>query len=222
MFTCSARDYVRIKGKETPPVISRLLLNRESPGQVKGDGEPSCFTKVEDTSIPALQQWCHKLTISSRSRAARNFLSHLTTFAKSIRVFLQGIGDVTEADRAAMKEKWESSIANMADIPDLDALVDDYYAREYDSSDDEMDFNFGFQAPLYSMRQTKMGPDGEPAGVMPRLMKVGLWHCTIAAMTANSKQSCRNSKPSLTTVWMSYKSGSAMVSKRNVRSAPLT
>ena len=53
VFTCSSRDYIRLKG------------------QVKGDGEPSCFSNVEDTGIPELQQWCHQLTIASRERAAR-------------------------------------------------------------------------------------------------------------------------------------------------------
>ena len=51
VHTCSSRDYVRLKG------------------QVKGDGEPSTFSNVEDTGIPKLQKWCHQLTLSSRDRA---------------------------------------------------------------------------------------------------------------------------------------------------------
>src|SRR5271170_6191908 len=65
-------------------------------GQVRGDGDPSCFSNVKDTGIPDLQQWCHSLTVSSRERAARNFLSHLKTFATSIQTYVKGIGDVTE------------------------------------------------------------------------------------------------------------------------------
>ncbi|PIL36747.1 hypothetical protein GSI_00436 [Ganoderma sinense ZZ0214-1] len=145
VFTCSARDYVRIKG------------------QVKGDGDPTCFTKVDDTGVPALQQWCHHLTVSSRSRAARAFLTHLTTFAKTVRVFLQGIGEVTEADRFAMKDQWESDM--------LDPEEDDpYYSGLMASSDDDYrhllaDMN------LYTMKQTKVDRNGEPIGVTPRLVK---------------------------------------------------
>ncbi|KAI0773956.1 hypothetical protein C8Q74DRAFT_798482 [Fomes fomentarius] len=146
VFTCSARDYVRIKG------------------QVKGDGDPTCFTKVDDTGIPALQEWCHKLTISSRSRAARNFLSHLTTFAKNVRVFLHGVGDVTEEDRLAMKEQWESDMAQEPDV------YPDYASSDsgYMDADDDVDDPF---AGLHTIKQTKLGPDGKPAGVTPRLLE---------------------------------------------------
>ncbi|TBU32140.1 hypothetical protein BD311DRAFT_775680 [Dichomitus squalens] len=145
VFTCSARDYVRIKG------------------QVKGDGDPTCFTRPEDTGVPALQQWCHQLTVSSRSRAARNFLNHLTTFAKTVRVFLQGVGEVTEADRLAMKEQWES---DMLDPEDEDPYYDDDLMA---SSDDYrhlmQDMN------LYTLKQTKVDRNGEPVGVTPRLIE---------------------------------------------------
>ncbi|TFK83640.1 hypothetical protein K466DRAFT_528541 [Polyporus arcularius HHB13444] len=142
VFTCSARDYVRIKG------------------QVKGDGDPTCFTKVDDTGVPALQEWCHQLTISSRSRAARNFLTHLNTFAKNVRVFLQGVGEVTEADRLAMKDQWESY------APDED---DRFGIASSDGAWPEYE-DYG-QEKLYTMPQTKVGPDGEPIGVAPRLRK---------------------------------------------------
>ncbi|KAI0721894.1 Dynamin family-domain-containing protein [Cerioporus squamosus] len=142
VFTCSARDYVRIKG------------------QVKGDGDPTCFTKVDDTGIPALQEWCHHLTISSRSRAARNFLTHLNTFAKNVRVFLQGVGEVTEADRLAMRDKWESY------APDEE---DRYGIASSDGAWPEYE-DYG-QEKLYTLPQTKVDLDGEPIGVAPRLRK---------------------------------------------------
>ena len=109
----------------------------------------------------------HSLTVSSRSRAARAFLSHLTTFAKTVRVFLQGIGEVTEADRLAMRDQWESDM--------LDPEEDDpYYSGLMASSDDYRhlleDMN------LYTIKQTKVDRDGEPIGVTPRLVKV-CWTC---------------------------------------------
>ncbi len=130
-------------------------------GQVKGDGDPTCFTKVDDTGVPALQEWCHQLTISSRSRAARNFLTHLNTFAKNVRVFLQGVGEVTEADRLAMKDQWESYAPDEEDR--FGIASSDGAWPEYE--------DYG-QEKLYTMPQTKVGPDGEPIGVAPRLRKV--------------------------------------------------
>ncbi len=134
-------------------------------GQVKGDGDPTCFTKTDDTGVPALQQWCHQLTVSSRSRAARTFLSHLTTFAKTVRVFLEGIGEVTETDRLAMRDQWESDM--------LDPEEDDpYYSGMMASSDDYR--HLMDEMNLYTIKQTKVDRNGEPIGVTPRLIKVRL------------------------------------------------
>ncbi|KAL6306643.1 Dynamin family-domain-containing protein [Sparassis latifolia] len=146
VFTCSARDYVRLKG------------------QVKGDGDSTCFSKVEDTGIPELQKWCHQLTVSSRERAARNFLTHLRTFANSVRMYVQGIGDVTVSDREAMREKWESIAAD-----DSSALDHDDPAYGF-LMDDELDMAF---RGMYSLNEqaTKVDRQGNAAGVAPRLTK---------------------------------------------------
>lgn len=164
VFTCSARDYVRIKGASSCTFFYVRSFTLGHIGQVKGDGDPTCFTKVDDTGIPALQEWCHKLTISSRSRAARNFLSHLTTFAKNVHVFLHGVGDVTEEDRLAMKEQWESDMAQEPDVHPDYASSDSGYM----DVDDDVDDPF---AGLHTIKQTKLGPDGKPAGVTPRLLE---------------------------------------------------
>lgn len=154
VFTCSSRDYVRLKG------------------QVKGDGDPTCFSKVEDTGIPDLQKWCHRLTVSSRERAARNFLVHLKTFANSIRMYVQGVGDVTRGDREALREKWESSITQDNE-DDVDALL----YNGWDSSDDFDDSVLGALARggLYSINLNRAPPKvdrhGEQVGVTPRLVR---------------------------------------------------
>jgi len=46
MFMVSSRDYVRLTE------------------QVEGDGGPTCFSRVEDTGIPLLREWC--LTLGTR------------------------------------------------------------------------------------------------------------------------------------------------------------
>ncbi|KAI0786384.1 hypothetical protein C8Q75DRAFT_771545 [Abortiporus biennis] len=159
VFTCSARDYVRLKG------------------QVKGDGDPSCFSKVEDTGVPALQQWCHHLTVSSRERAARNFMTHLMTFVNSVRTYVQGIGDVTESDRITLQDKWESSMPDNGDNDGDDPLGSD---AGWASSDvDYPGLNLSGLANqilnngLYTLpsKAPKVDRFGEPIGITPRLIK---------------------------------------------------
>jgi hypothetical protein len=131
-------------------------------GQVKGDGEPSCFTQVEDTCIPVLQDWCHKITGSSRERSARNFLTHIKIFSNSVRAYIEGFSEVTETDRATLRAKWESFDPNVDDgghhdwfVPDLpDPLMDELYSMQMNT------------------RAPKVDPYGEPIGVTPRLVKV--------------------------------------------------
>lgn len=159
VFTCSARDYVRIKG------------------QVKGDGDPSCFAKPDDTGIPALQEWCHHLTVASRERAARNFLTHLKTFANSVKTYVQGIGDITAADREALRAKWESDLGDEEDDPGMA-----YGVGSLDDEDDPFGLNNlamlanpGMRGGgLYSMnkRAPKVDRYGELVGITPRLSKV--------------------------------------------------
>ncbi|GJE84682.1 nuclear GTPase SLIP-GC [Phanerochaete sordida] len=164
VFTCSARDYVRIKG------------------QVKGDGDPTCFTKPEDTGVPALQEWCHALTVSSRERAARTFLAHLKAFSTQVKTYVAGIGDVTVADREALREKWESSPVD--DDDDDDEMDMGFYGGMWPDSDpygSEDDFTINGLARLanpgmggmYSMRKNppKVDRFGELIGITPRLGK---------------------------------------------------
>jgi hypothetical protein len=68
VFTVSARDYVRITR------------------QVTGDGEPVCFTDVNDTGIPALLEWTRQLTADSQERAARTFVERLSSFARQVQL----------------------------------------------------------------------------------------------------------------------------------------
>lgn len=74
------------------------------------------FHETDDTGIPALQEWCHHLTVSSRERAARNFFTHLKTFANSVKTYVEGAGDVTAADRESLRAKWESNLEDMMDL----------------------------------------------------------------------------------------------------------
>ncbi|KAF6763821.1 hypothetical protein DFP72DRAFT_873491 [Ephemerocybe angulata] len=95
VFTCSSRDYMRLSG------------------QLKGDGEASCFSNKHDTEIPALQKWCHQLTLPARERAAKAFLHKLRNLAQNVKVYIERIqnGQIAGVNRSALRLKWESSVA---------------------------------------------------------------------------------------------------------------
>ncbi|OCH93606.1 hypothetical protein OBBRIDRAFT_790131 [Obba rivulosa] len=109
VFTCTARDYVRITG------------------QVQGDGSPTCFSQIEYTGIPELQQWCHYLTMPSRKHAVRNFLTDLRTLANSIHTYASSSDEVPAADREALRRKWKSTKVDITDrlIKDFKKVVED-------------------------------------------------------------------------------------------------
>ncbi|KAK0468295.1 uncharacterized protein EV420DRAFT_1473993 [Desarmillaria tabescens] len=142
VFTCSSRDYVRLTK------------------QVEGDGGPTCFSNVDDTGIPALQKWCHALTLSSRERSARNFLAHLQTFSVSIQTYVNGISGVTATDREALRSKWQST--------EVDLDQDDRFQL-----DDDDPYAAILGGGLYSMKETapKVDAYGEAVGITPRLVK---------------------------------------------------
>jgi len=189
-------------------------------GQVKGDGDPSCFSNVEDTGIPALRQWCHQLTISSRSRAAKQFHTHLKTFANSVRAYVDGIGDVTVADREALREKWESTPQGGQDPHDDDD------SESFDPFDDSHPF---FNRPgwldsadarlftINSNSSLKVDARGEPIGVTPRLVKVRPLELTSVFCTTHISFSLRNSEHMLRHVSRICKPYSVMVLRINVK-----
>jgi hypothetical protein len=137
---------------------------------VKGDGDPTCFSNIKDTGIPDLQKWCQTLTVSSRERAARNFLAHLKTFATTVKTYVQGVGDVTVDERESLRDKWESGpmddmLGDMDDQWDnIDPLQDPFGAFAGHLVDD-----------LYNIERkplVKRERRGGRAGVKRRLMKV--------------------------------------------------
>ncbi|KAG8926319.1 hypothetical protein FRC02_008968 [Tulasnella sp. 418] len=113
-FTVSSRDYIRITK------------------QVEGDGEPTCFTDVADTQIPALQEWTKSLTVSSRDRAARNFLTQLKTFTAGIESYLCDMNSVSAIDRVNLRQRWASDLEGQSERMSTPPLRD-----FYDGSDDE-------------------------------------------------------------------------------------
>jgi len=147
---------------------------------VKGDGKASCFSNLEDTGIPGLQEWCHQLTVASRERAARGYRLHVKTFATTVQSYIQGIGDVTAADRQSLRDKWES----VGSVGDENEDENQRYNWDSDSSsdDDEPEDHLqallgslgpGVGAGLYSMVNHRPAPkvdqQGKLVGVTPRL-----------------------------------------------------
>lgn len=151
-------------------LIYNKLFSDCVPGQVKGDGEPTCFSTVGDTGIPDLQQWCHQLTVSSRERAARTFFTHLKTFVQSVQTYVTGIGDVTAIDRGTLREKWESR-----------GFREPTQHNQFDDEDPLAailgGLGVGLGAGLFNMDQpaAKTEDHGQPTGITPRL-------CTVCPM----------------------------------------
>jgi len=104
--------------------------------QVKDDGDPVCFSDVKDTGIPALQDWCRDLTVTSRERSARVFLNSIKTFATSVRAYLRAGEGVTAADRQVLRDLYETSLAD--DALDMD---------NDDESDEEEFDEYGYPVP---------------------------------------------------------------------------
>ncbi|KIK65342.1 hypothetical protein GYMLUDRAFT_70455 [Collybiopsis luxurians FD-317 M1] len=151
VFTCSSRDYVRLTN------------------QVKGDGEPTCFSDKTSTGIPDLQAWCHTLTIASRTRAVKNFYNLLKTFATSISLFVSGIGGVTLEDRRTLQDKWESQFDDGEGGGHYN-LPEAYH----DPFDAYMQGHLGYHELLSMgnmMKAPKVDDAGELVGITPRLNK---------------------------------------------------
>lgn len=155
MFTCSSRDYVRITGR------------------IERDGDPSCFSNIADTGVPALQQWCRRLAIGNQHRAAKQYHLQLKIFANSVRAYTDGISDATVADSKALREKWESveggqgpalyDVGMKADHFDIPGLK-------------------GFKSAMNNTPRIKMDPYGEPTGITPRLVKVRSFALTLLSV----------------------------------------
>lgn len=115
------------------------------------------------------------MTISSRERAARNFLAHLKTFSASVQSYVAGIGDVTVSDREALRLKWESSGLGQED----DDPAGDFEGwGEADDDDDPfaelLGLDGGFGAGLFTAKKKapKVDPYGRPIGITPHLCLV--------------------------------------------------
>ncbi|KAJ2936142.1 hypothetical protein H1R20_g952, partial [Candolleomyces eurysporus] len=90
VFACSSRDYMALKGL------------------IDGHGEPSCFTDVEQTGVPALQERCSESTAGSRHRAAQEFLNRLSAFVGTVKTYIEHLGEATVEHQKALRKHWES------------------------------------------------------------------------------------------------------------------
>ncbi|KAL0573916.1 hypothetical protein V5O48_008036 [Marasmius crinis-equi] len=91
VFTCSSRDYQRL----------RKL--------VRDDEAAVCFSNVEDTGIPGLQDWCHQLTSASRVKTARNLFSSVKALCTSLNAYIEDSGTIPDVDCVSLRERWASN-----------------------------------------------------------------------------------------------------------------
>ncbi len=134
--------------------------------QVKGDGDPICFSSLDDTGVPELQEWCKKLTVASRERGARNFRNHLRVFATSVKTYVESFGTVSESDRTSLRDQWQTKMASRME----DGGYDD--DRDSDSdNDDPYDLGNTYKK---SIDKAYALDDDEPDGISGKLAKVRL------------------------------------------------
>ena len=147
-------------------------------------------------------------------------MAHLKTFATSVQSYVQGIGDITAADREILREKWESSnlrhadresenewgVANIGDDP-FDAILGG--------------LGGGLGAELYALNKPalKVDPYGQPVGVAPRLALVGI--SSEVMMLRLTLRVLRNSADWLISVLKIFKKTSRRALKINVESVQL-
>ncbi|KLO16323.1 hypothetical protein SCHPADRAFT_823334 [Schizopora paradoxa] len=144
VFTVSARDYIRITK------------------QVKGDGEPSCFSSINDTGVPELQEWCKTLTVASRERGARSFRNHLRVFATSVKTYIQSFGTVSESDRTTLRDQWQTK-QRLVQMNNDD--------RDSDSEDEDDPYDLGNTYRKSIEDAYGLDDDDDSNGISKRLAK---------------------------------------------------
>lgn len=134
VFTCSSRDYLRLKGLLFLATHLYMIQPRAL-GHAKGDGEPVCFSNAEDTGIPAVQSWCHQLTSDSRQRCATDLLRELETILATIKSYVGSRYNVSPAERTLLQRKWQTPGVNQK------ATGDNHQKRFKHSPDSDGDLN---------------------------------------------------------------------------------
>ncbi len=68
-----------------------------------------CFVNEEDTGIPELQAWIQTMTLSAREAGAEKLLRQLRDFAQTVQKWIDGTPGVSQADRDALRDRWQST-----------------------------------------------------------------------------------------------------------------
>lgn len=75
---------------------------------------PACFSDVQDTDVPRLQEWCHTLSRSSVKRTALRQARQALQLATAVQSFLQFQLRVSSFDCSVLRHKWKTSNASLA------------------------------------------------------------------------------------------------------------
>ena len=102
-----------------------VRLKPEFHAYISANKETVCFSDPEETEIPALQRWCHALTLPARADNARLLVQSFLAFALDLKSFLEfGTEGVAERDRGALKAQWASKMNETASqAPSREARV---------------------------------------------------------------------------------------------------
>jgi hypothetical protein len=101
-------------------------------------------------------------------------MTRLKTFANQVMTYVRGIGEVTEQDRQALRDVWESTPLE-EEVPYGYGVAASPASSDSNPYEREYERILGLGAGLYSMPArppAKTNASGELAGITPRLIKV--------------------------------------------------
>ncbi|KAJ3937669.1 MAG: hypothetical protein NXY57DRAFT_221343 [Lentinula lateritia] len=104
VFTCSSRNYLRIKDSVSDERCEHL--------------------DIVQTEIPLLQEWIHQITNSSHQKELGLMSDMLNNLAQAVKTFCQdNAGGLTTSEQTAIKQKWRSKVLASGKVENPEAIA---------------------------------------------------------------------------------------------------
>lgn len=145
----------------------------------KGDTRTTCFSHITFTGVPGLNNFCQELARNANEATARQLIILILIFCKSCIAHLQGLSDVTHADRETAEQKWRSTMMSDDDasISDFCSTAEDSDSAAGDSDSSQSDTRWGPNSRRLRSTTRAQGPptkstSPEITGIAHQLAKV--------------------------------------------------
>ncbi|KAJ3901840.1 Dynamin family-domain-containing protein [Lentinula edodes] len=104
VFTCSSRNYLKIKDSASDERCGHL--------------------DIVQTEIPLLQEWIHQITNTSHQKELGLMSDMLNTLAQAVKTFCQdNAGGLTTSEQTAIKQKWRSKVLASGKVENPEAIA---------------------------------------------------------------------------------------------------